>query len=369
MDRVELVHRRLSTVGLIGLPGGGHALDGPADVVGWFGAAQSQDYRLATWALAQRLGGGVTHSDLDHGFADGDILRTHVLRPTWHFVTPADIRWLLELTAPRVHALNAYAYRQFELDDTLLRRAAQLIADALADRNWLTRAQVAAALDRAGIVAERFRLAYILMYAELERVVCSGPLAGKQHTYARLDERAPGARSLDRDAALAEVTRRYFTSHGPATTKDFSWWSSLTLADIAAGLALVGDELESMDVDGVTYWWAPSAVYPPAPARTVQLLQPYDEYIVGYSQSKVLLDLDCVTSTTSRPVAGRYNGVIILDTQVAGHWKRTLTKNEVTVHAALYRPFDAAESQALQGAADGFGAFLGRAATVEMNRL
>ena len=366
MDHAELVHRRAGTVGLGAAQPA--AFTGAADVVGWFGALQSQDYHPAKWAVAQRLGDGVTDAALDRAFDDGAVLRTHVLRPTWHFVTPADLRWLLELTAPRVHALNAYYYRQSDLDETLLRRAADLIADAVAGGNHLTRTEVAAVLERHGIVAERFRLGYILVFAELEQVICSGPLHGKQHTYALLDERAPAAGRLDRDEALARLVRRFFTSHGPATAKDLSWWSSLTLADIATGLAAAGDALESIDVDGVTFWSAPGAVPPPAPSPSVRLLQAYDEYIVGYSQSKYLLDLSGLAAAAPDQPA-LPNGVIIVDTQVAGRWKRTVRKDEVVLEAVLYRPFDPAETAALEAAAHVHGAFLERSATVETSLL
>ncbi|RIQ20739.1 DNA glycosylase AlkZ-like family protein, partial [Jiangella rhizosphaerae] len=189
MDDAELARRRLRATGL------GGPLDAatPGEVVGWFGAVQSQDYHPAKWGVAQRLRGAVTDAGLDHAFAEGELLRTHVLRPTWHFVTPADIRWLLALTAPRVHALNAYYYRQAELDDALLRRAADVVTEALAGGEHLTRPEVAAVLERHGIVAAGPRLAYILMFAELEQLICSGALRGKQHTYALLDDRAPAA--------------------------------------------------------------------------------------------------------------------------------------------------------------------------------
>lgn len=364
MDHAALMRRRLRTVGL------GAPLDAttPGEVVAWFGAVQSQDYHPAKWGVGQRLGGTVTDAGLDRAFAAGELLRTHVLRPTWHFVTPADIRWLLALTGPRVHVLNGYPYRRFELDDTLLRRAADLIADALSGQKYLTRAQVGAVLERAGIVAERFRLAYILMYAELEAVVCSGPLAGKQHTYALLDERAPAAESLDRDEALARLVRRFFTSHGPATAKDFSWWSSLTLADIRAGLAGAADALESTDVDGVTYWSAAGAADDAVvDDDAVQLLQPYDEYLVGYSESKRLLDLSGVVAGTRLDSAA--NGVLLLGTQVAGRWKRALRSGEVVLDISLYEAFRVAATPGLQAAADVHGAFLERSATVEVSLL
>ncbi|WP_053206552.1 winged helix DNA-binding domain-containing protein [Jiangella muralis] len=362
VDDAELVRRRLRTVGL----GGPLDASTPGEVVGWFGAVQSQDYHPAKWGVAQRLGGAVTDADLDRAFADGELLRTHVLRPTWHFVTPADIRWLLALTGPRVHVLNGYPYRRFELDDTLLRRAAGLVADALAGGVHLTRPEIGAVLERHGIVAERFRLAYILMYAELEQVVCNGPLRGKQHTYALLDERAPAIAPLDRDEALVRLIVRFFTSHGPATAKDLSWWSSLTLADIATGLAAAGDALESIDVDGVTYWSAAGAAGAVVDETAVHLLQAYDEYLVGYTESKRLLDLGDVTAGARLDVA---NGVLLLGTQVAGRWRRTLKAGEVVLDVGLYEPLRAAATPGLQAAADGYGAFVGRPATVVASRL
>ncbi|MGI5291922.1 winged helix DNA-binding domain-containing protein [Nonomuraea polychroma] len=333
LDRLDLAHRRTGSVGLGGAQPAPFA--NAAEVVGWFGALQSQDYHPAKWAVAQRLGPNVTDADLDRAFDDGVILRTHVLRPTWHFVAPADLRWLLELTARRVHTLNAYAYRRSELDGPLLRRTTDLIADAVAGGNHLTRAEIAALLARHGIIAERFRLGYILIHAELERVICSGPLRGKQHTYALLEERAPRAASLEREAALAELVRRFFTSHGPATAKDMSWWSSLTLADIATGLSLAGDALESTDVDGVTYWSAPENAPAPATSPSVRLLQAYDEYVVGYRQSKHLLDLDGLATAAPDKLA-LPNGVIVVDTQVAGRWKRTVRGEAVVLDAVLF---------------------------------
>ncbi|MFI9561007.1 winged helix DNA-binding domain-containing protein [Nonomuraea endophytica] len=364
LDGLALAHRRARSVGL----GGARPFSGAAEVVGWFGALQSQDYQPAKWAVAQRLGPGVTDADLDRAFDDGVILRTHVLRPTWHFVARADLRWLLELTAPRVHALNAYAYRRGELDSALLCRTTDLIADAVAGGNHLTRTEIATLLARHGVIAEGFRLGYILIHAELERVICSGVLRGKQHTYALFEERAPQAASLEREAALAELVRRFFTSHGPATAKDLAWWSSLTRADIATGLSLAGQALESTDVDGVTYWSAPGDDPAPAPSPSVRLLQAYDEYIVGYRQSKHLLDLGGLTAAApDRPALP--NGVILVDTQVAGRWKRTVRADAVKLEAVLYRPFGAAESAALQAAADELGMFLGVRAVVSAKLL
>jgi hypothetical protein len=197
----------------------GTRCDSPHDVVRWLGALQAQEFPLATWSIAQRTRDG-TRVDVEQAFADGVIVRTHVLRPTWHFALAEDIRWLLQVTAPRVHALNAYYNKQHKLDKQLFAKSNTLIARALEGGSHLTRREVAAALQRGGIRARGPRLAYIVMRAELDAIVCSGAMRGKQHTYALLDERAPETKALGKEAALAEFTRRYFTSRGPATRND-----------------------------------------------------------------------------------------------------------------------------------------------------
>jgi hypothetical protein len=355
MNKEDIAHWRLHNLRLSDA-----ALEAPEDVVGWLCAVQSQDFGPAKWSLAERTG-GVGDAAVDRAFADGAILRTHVLRPTWHFVLPTDIRWMLELTAPRVHALNAYYYRQLGLDDAVFERCNALLAGALQGGVHLTRKQLAAALERAGVALGGFRLAYLLMNAELRGIVCSGAPSGKQHTYALLEERTPPAEPRTRDEALAELTVRYYTSHGPATVKDFGWWSSLTAADIRRGLEMVASRLQHEVVDGVAYWFAGSAPSARPATPTVHLLQGYDEYIVGYSQSKSVLNLAGRTLIQDRPI---FNGVAILDGQVAGHWKRTLNSGTVAFEVALYEPFDAAQAKALQAAADRQGEFLGLTATV-----
>ena len=334
----------------------------PEEVVGWLGAVQSQDYGPAKWSVGQRTA-GTGDADLDRAFADGTILRTHVLRPTWHFVLPAEIRWLLELTGPRVHALNAYYYRQLGLDQEVQEKATALLVGALRGNNQLTRKELAAVVEGAGIVTEGFRLAYILMNAELNGVICSGAPRGKQHTYVLLDERTPPARRLGGDEALAALTLRYFTSHGPATEKDLRWWSSLTAADVAKGLELVAPRLQHEVVDGLTYWFAEPPPPAEAAAPTVHLLQGFDEYLVGYSESKYVLD---AAGTARSRILDRSvpNHVLVLDGQVAGHWKRTIKRASVTIEAVLYAPFDDAQAAALQAAADRHGEFLGLPATV-----
>jgi len=335
----------------------GDPVETPEEVVRLLGAVQSQDFGPAKWSIAQRSE-GVTDAALDQAFAAGTILRTHVLRPTWHFVLPADIRWMLELTAPRVHALNSAFYRNQDLDGAVLERCNAALARALQGGQHLTRQEIGALLERAGIATNPLRLGAILMNAELNGIVCSGTPHGKQQTYALLEERAPQARRLNREEALAELTLRYFTGHGPATAKDLRWWSSLTMADIERGMAMVASRLEHEVIDGVTYWFAASEPDPDPASPTVHLLQGYDEYIVGYGESKYVLDVSGVARSLPR-ARGIYTHAIILDGQVAGQWRPVPKKNAVTVEVTLFTPFGDAQTEGLRGAAERYGAFLG----------
>lgn len=325
----------------------------PGEVVGWFGAVQAQEYALAKWALGLRME-AATDDVVEQAFNDGAILRTHVMRPTWHFVTPADIRWILELTAPRVHAVNAHMYRQQELDAALLVRSTDTIIRALEGGQCLTRAELGAALAAVGIdTTSGMRLGYIVHHAELEGVVCSGPRRGKQHTYALLDERAPQARRLARDDALAELTRRYFTSHGPAAVKDFSWWSGLTIADVKAGLSMLGSQLASETIDGQTYWFAESAAE--APLMTGHLLPVYDEYTIAYKNHSAALDPKYAAQTNNR----FFTSAFAINGEIIAMWRRTFDKKSVVVESAPFRPFTAVERDAFAAAARRFGIFLG----------
>ena len=322
----------------------GTRFETPREVVRWLAALQAQEFSLAKWSVAQRTRGArrASKADVEQALADGVIVRTHVLRPTWHFVLGEDIRWLLKVTAPRVHALNAYYDRQHEIDKKLVTTSNSAIAKALQGGAHLTRRELAAALKRAGIRAQGNRLAYIVMRAELDAIVCSGAMRGKQHTYALLDERAPQAKTLEHDAALAELTRRYFTSRGPATLNDFLRWSSLTAAEGREGLELVADDLESQVVDGRTYWFGPgSRVARSSSKPVVDLVQGYDEIIMSYRETR---------DASFTPGDRSLMHAVLLDGRLVGHWKPTAQRNSVRIETVLKRALTRVEAKALAAA-------------------
>jgi hypothetical protein len=284
----------------------------PAGVVSWLGAVQAQEYGPAKWALALRMAGRTTDQAIERAVDRGTILRTHVLRPTWHFVAPADIRWMLELSAPQVHRSMATYHRQNEVD-ALLTRAASIFERALGAGEYLTRAELGVHLERAGIPAKGTRLALLAMYAELEGVICSGPRRGSRFTYALLADRAPGAKTLPRDEALAALARRYFRSHGPATIRDFVWWSGLKTADAKRGLEMI--RARSHDVDGRTYW----TIGRTTPARVssrgaVHLLPIYDEFLVAYR------DRAAVPQPASQSL-GSFWHAVVSGGSIVGTWR------------------------------------------------
>jgi hypothetical protein len=331
----------------------GPAGESPSEVVAYMGAVQAQDYAGAKWAVGQRVR-GASDATIEQALSEGTILRTHVLRPTWHFVAREDIRWLLALTAPRVHVRNGPMYRRLGLDDTVFERSHVALAEALQGGQQLTRQELAVVLEQAGIAADGLRLVYLLMRAELDGVVCSGARRGKQFTYALLDERAPQARLLKRDEALAELTRRYFASHGPATLQDFVWWSGLLSADARAGLDMATGWLEQESIGERTYWLPRDRPVLEDPSAQAYLLSNYDEYVVGYTDRDSVLDV---------PAGADQNAVfrptIIIDGRLVGTWKRTFKKDTLVMTISPWTALSEAQRCAVQAAAERYGRFLG----------
>lgn len=328
----------------------------PRDVVGWLGAVQAQDYAGAKWALGLRMR-GATDRVIDRAFADGSILRTHLMRPTWHFVAPADIRWMLALTAPRVHAVNASMYRELELDRATFKRSNAALVQALRGGQQLTRDELRRALEKTGIATRNgLRLAYLMMYAELEGLICSGARRGKQFTYALVDERAPHAENLTREEALAELARRYFTSRAPATVQDYAKWSGLTIADAQRGLEAVRPRLVCELVNGQTLWCTNSSSFENKASPSAYLLSIYDEYISGYKDRSAIGTAEIGAKLSAMGNALGY--IIVIDGQIVGTWRRTFVKNKVVIEMNSFAPLTKTQRASIAAAARRYADFL-----------
>jgi len=307
--------------------------------------------------VGQRVDGAL-ETDLDRAFDAGEIVRTHVMRPTWHFVAPEDLRWLLSLTAPRVHQASAYQYRQLGLDAPTRARGRRVIEKALRGGASMIREELGAALSKAGIDADGLRLTYFVMDAELEGVVCSGPRRGKRHTYALLEERIPPTPARRRDEALAEIGRRYVEGHGPAQVADLAWWSGLTVADARIALESATPPLVREQLGDRTLWASPTQPAPRFRSPVVHLLPNYDELLIAFRDRTDAMD-------PALPPPARVTQVILAHIivrnglGVAGYRRRdekALTRLSIDLLVAL----DPAEKAALRAAADRFATFLGR---------
>lgn len=334
-------------------------LEQPQQVVALLGAMQAQEYAMAKWAIGLRLAAGSsTDALVEKDFNEGKILRTHLLRPTWHFVAPGDIRWMLALTGPRVHAGNALYYRKTELDDKVLRRSRSILTKALRDGNFLTRTALQELLGRQGIVASGLRLVYLMMHAELEGLVCSGPREGKQFTYALLEERAAPAPVLRKEEALAALALRYFGSRWPASLQDFVWWSGLTVKEAKEGMNLLPARFAREAMDGTEYIIDADAA--PGPAKNSRhatfLMPDYDEYGIAYKDRSALSN----GKGNARALLGDradYARWIVVDGVIDGAWSLEAEKKNTRIAMVPFSAWNKRQKTAVARATDRYLAF------------
>lgn len=348
----DIAARRLHAQRLTGTP-----FTTAVDVVRWLGAVQSQDVTGARWALGQRTR-KATGAEVDRLVDAGAILRTHVMRPTWHFVLPEDIRWLLELTGPRLRRGLAGRHRQLELTEGVIARAYAVFRASLAGGRHLARSDLGEVLRTAGIPPDGQRLPHLLIAAELDGLIVSGPRRGRQFTYALLEERAPTARTLPRTEALAELTRRYFRSHGPAQVGDFVWWSGLTPADARAGIALAGTALRHQLVEGNDHWSDAEAGPARRQAVVAHLLPNFDEYTVGYRDRAAIHHPERPFDPSLFSFGSVLSNIVTVNGRVCGAWRRAVTRGGVRVEIRLLDPLEPAEADAVEEAGRRLGRFL-----------
>lgn len=331
--------RRLAAQGIRDSGAGAASSADPAEAVARLGAVQAQDFLASKWAVGLRTP-GATAETIEHAIRVGTILRTHLLRGTWQLVAPADVRWMLALVAPRIIRGNARRYRELGLDAAALAKGNAALEKALrkSDRP-LTRDELGAALERAGVSAAGQRLPYLLQRAELDGLLCGGARRGKEITWALLDEcvarvgygRAT-SRELPPDEAAAALAERYFQSRGPATVDDFVWWSGLATVDARRAHEAIRSRLLAEVADGKTYWAAPAS----AAARTegAHLLPAFDEILVGYRDRSAVLDPALAKRVNAN--GGMLAPVIVVAGRVIGTWRRMLRSRSVDIQLAPF---------------------------------
>jgi hypothetical protein len=356
MTPVDIVRQRLYNQRLVG-----RQFKTPEEAVQHSGAVQAQDFTGAKWSLGLRTQ-DTSDKDIEGAFNDGRILRTHVMRPTWHFVLPEDIRWMLALTAPRIRQTMGYYDRKLELTDALLTKSKRIITDALKENQYMTREELGKELVAAGIEASGQRLGHIVGHAEFDALICSGPRRGKQFTYALVEERAPDAKELSRDESLATLASRYYQSHGPATLKDFAVWAGLTIKDGQKAVSLITPKLQDTEVDGKVYYSSPSAPKPAdIPSPFALMLSVYDEYTIAYRD----WDFYCERELEQKLVdmGNALQNLMVVDGRIVGSWRRNIRGRQLSIEMNPLSKLSSAEKSAIEEAARRYVAFAAPIAT------
>lgn len=332
-----------------------HQFSAPGELLRHMGAMQAQEYANALWAIAVRLP-GYSRQQVEQAIEDRQIVRTWPMRGTIHFVPAEDAKWMVQLMAPKVLSSSAARRRQLNLSDELVDEYQEVVVEALAGGVIMTRKELVELLNSRGIVTEGQRGIHILWELAARGVLCFGPYRGKQPTFVLLDEWVPHRKQLTHDEACLQMVQRYFTSHGPATIKDFTAWTRLTVQETKGALAQLDNLLESTSVDGTEYWFAKGAQTPKRELPGVHLLPAFDEYMIGYRDRSAMLE----AAHASKVVPGG-NGVflpiIVVDGQIRGVWKRTQTAKKVIVTLLPFAKLSSKELASVEQAAEQYGTF------------
>ena len=330
-------------------------LETPQEVVKSMGFIQAQDYLGSLWAVGLRMK-RASQVLIEQALADGSIVRTWPSRNTLGVVAAEDVRWILELLTPRAMFARKGRYRQLGLDEEAFKSAARLITEALSGHTPLARSECYRVLEAGGVSTEGQRGIHILSHLALEKLICFGPREGKQQTFVLLDEWVPETIQKSREEALADLALRYFSSHGPATVKDFAWWSGLTIGEVKTGLENVKSQLAEEHVNNSAYWMPQHDNMPMGEAKPV-LLPGFDEYLVGYTDRSAVLAPELARGVNAN--GGMLNPIIVIGGLVKGTWKRTLKKGAVEIAANWFETPGADDIGGFEVAAKAYADFLG----------
>jgi hypothetical protein len=346
MTNKDIVRLRLANQQIAG-----EVFTQPDELVSWMGCIQAQDYAGAKWAIGSRIK-KMTDAAIEKHFNEGSILRTHVLRPTWHFIAPKDIHWMLHLTASKIRSFSKGYNKQLGIDTGILKRSKNIITRALEKNTKMTREALGLLLNKEKINTGNGRIGAILMDAELDALICNAGREGKQFTYILLDEPLKKEKSFTREEAIATLASRYFRSRGPATMQDFAWWSGLSITESRRGIEMNKKQLDHTNINGNTYWFSVEQPASMLKNNAVFLLPAFDEYAVAYKDRSGTLDPKFFTATGSG-----LKPVIIRNGRISGTWSRTEKKDTIQIEAELFEHSDKSTFKKIAAALKKYGEF------------
>ena len=350
MNASDIAHLRLISQQIINTK-----FKSPQETVGWMGAMQAQDFNMAKWAIGLRLK-KATQKNIDDAINSGEIIRIHVLRPTWHFVSRDDIYWMLDLTAPKIKTSMNGRLQQLELTESVLKKSNKIIKKVLTENKFATRKELVSQLNKAKIPTDENRASHIFLNAELNKIICSGKMKEKEITYALLSESVPEPKSLQRHEALEKLTTKYFKSHGPTTIRDFVWWSGLSISDAKAGLEMIKKDFVSEKINDQEYWLSNSFSFPKNFKDSMYLLPAFDEFLISYTDRSASILNKHASKAFSKN--GIFWPTIIINGKVIGTWKREMKKDKLLITINFFGSKAKWKKNLLEKEAGKFGLFL-----------
>ena len=332
------------------------------DVVAYMGAMQAQDFNMAKWAIGIRLP-ATTEKQIDAAINKGEIIRTHLLRPTWHLVSSDDIHWMLDLTAPQIRRVIKPRDKDLNLTEAIYSKAFAIIEKKLGGGIHLSREELITEFVRADIAVDNNRASHLFLRAEIDGIICSGKIKANKQTYALLHERIPKTQTLKRDEALAQLALRYFRSHCPATLQDFVWWSGLSVSESNRALEMVKSDFVSETIGNQTYWFPNSFAVSQIATDKIHLVPAYDEFLISYKDRTASLPFkDNIKAVSNN---GIFRPVIVHNGQVIGIWKRTIQKDKIIVETSFFQPYNKPIRDLIEKEAMAVGSFLDKKAVIK----
>jgi len=328
MDAKEIGQTRLINQFIVN-----STISDPAELVNRMGAIQAQDYGMSKWAVGIRTPDS-TDKSVEAAIVNGSILRTHALRPTWHWVSSKDIDWILELSASQIIPTLKSRHKELELDQKTFSKSFRIMEKILENGNHQTRQEIMSELNKQKVNTDGQRSAHIMLMAELHKVVCSGALKGKQQTYALLSEISPKRIELKREEAIGKLIKLYFTTRGPATIQDFCWWSGLSITESKSALEHFKSQLFSFNQKSIIYWMGSPSNSILKAANSVLFLPAFDEFIISYKDRSASLPEDKVKHAISSN--GLFRPMLVSEGQVIGIWKKSTLKDKTIIEIDLF---------------------------------
>ncbi|MFT3702019.1 MAG: winged helix DNA-binding domain-containing protein [Agriterribacter sp.] len=323
-------------------------------LVGYMGAMQAQDYAMGKLAIGTRLL-NATDKTIEQSINRGDIIRTHALRNTWHFVAAEDLRWMLDLFSERLKKQADTQHRQLNLSEKDFSKSNRIISKLLQDGEHVTREDIVAHLEKSKFSVNENRASHLLIRAELDGIVCRGKIISNKHTYTLLDKWVPAIKKLSREEALHKLSKTFFTSHGPATLQDFTWWSGLTITDAKSAIAMLTKDFATITVEGKQYWLKTIPGLPGSKLTNIYLLPSFDEFIIGYTDRSAVLPTEHLKKIVSPN--GIFWPTVIVNGQVTGMWKRKINPDNLIIESAYFKTHNKTVKKLIEAKADELALF------------